>query len=140
MDETGFFYYFYYFIVLRKSYSLLAVNTCEHSISKLGMARQDMYYLLKLKKKFKKLISELHNNEGGTVPPNFDIWLCIFTAEKRAVRISTAISKTGPGGLSRQHCLFLPGKLPCERTAPAASRWERCTEVAHLAPTGNWNG
>lgn len=74
---------------------------------------------------FKKLISWLHSNMGGILFPNLDIWLCIFTAEKQAARISIDISRTDPWGLSRQP-LFIPSWKASLPEHTSRSRWEHC--------------
>lgn len=118
MDEAGFIFIFiFYFEETLLSPGWSPVYTCSF-INTLGMARQDIFG--QAENTFKKLISALPNNGELLFPPTFRVWLCIFTSQNLAVRISIAISKTDTEGLSRQHCLFLHGKPQPKRTTPAA--------------------
>lgn len=74
---------------------------------------------------FKKFISWLRNNTGGFLLLNLDIWLCVFTAEKQGARISIVISRTDPGGLSRQ-LLFIPSWEASLPAHTSHSLWEQC--------------
>lgn len=94
------------------------VNACSF-VRKLAMAR---HAFAEAENTFKKLVSELHNSKGLLFPLNFRIWLRTCTAQKLAVRISIAINKTDTEGLSRQHCLFLHGKLQPRERLPQPAR------------------
>lgn len=75
--------------------------------------------------KMKKMLRNAFLNHAtirrGRLPTVLIFGPGISTAKKQAVRISIAISKTDPGEYSRQHPLFLHGKLHSEWMTPTAS-------------------